>query len=68
MGAICSGMEQEYTIKDSVPFDPPSAGGHAPRPPLHNAGAGVRALVPRIPSPIPGIVLHDVAVVGSRTW
>ena len=60
-------MEQEYTIKDSVPFDPPSAGA-TPQTPLHNAGAGVRALVPRIPSPIPGIVLHDVAVVGSRTW
>ena len=61
-------MRQEYTIKDSVPFDPPSAGGHAPKPPWHNAGDGVRALVPSIPSPIPLIVLHDVAVVGSRTW
>ena len=42
-------------------------GGHAPKPPLHNAGDGVRALVPRIPSPTPLIVLHDVAVVASRT-
>jgi hypothetical protein len=41
--------------------------GLRPQPPLHDAGDVVRALVPRIPSPIPLIVLHDVAVVASRT-
>ena len=56
-----------YAPEQTETRTPQDRGGYAPKPPLHNAGDVVRALVPRIPSPTPLIVLHDVAVVASRT-